>query len=152
MLGTLVAAAPSPPGALLGFVFGIPRAFSSDGLPRNTGTPSPPGVGGSVLRYQPNTNLEQISDWLTKVLVGVGLVQLGRLADAASDAITFVGPALSANETAGRVVAGAVLTYFLIAGFLIAYIATRVWLQRILADGDRDASNDPDAEELSATD
>jgi len=26
--------------------------------------------------YSGNTNLEQISDWLTKILVGVGLTQL----------------------------------------------------------------------------
>ena len=31
--------------------------------------------GGRRRSFLPNTNLEQISDWLTKTIVGVGLVQ-----------------------------------------------------------------------------
>ena len=52
-------------GALLGFLFGVPRAL--------TGATQEAGL-------RSNTNLEQISDWLTKILVGVGLVEIGRLA------------------------------------------------------------------------
>ena len=31
------------------------------------------------IAYRPNTNLEQISDWLTKLLVGACLVQLSAI-------------------------------------------------------------------------
>jgi hypothetical protein len=46
-------------------------------------------VQGSVpsekaTRYLGNTNLEQVSDWLTKIIVGVGLVQIGRIVPALS--------------------------------------------------------------------
>src|SRR5215207_3296326 len=51
-------------GALVGFLFGIPRRFQREG--------SDPALGGLVV----NTNLEQISDWLTKIIVGVGLVEI----------------------------------------------------------------------------
>ena len=56
-------------GALVGLLFGIPFA---------AGTSSAPATGKGSGRYKGNTNLEQISDWLTKLLVGAGLVQLGR--------------------------------------------------------------------------
>jgi hypothetical protein len=29
--------------------------------------------------YRSNSNLEEISDWLTKILVGLGLIELGRI-------------------------------------------------------------------------
>jgi hypothetical protein len=54
-------------GGLVGFLFGIPRTVQS----------SSPSTGAT--QYQGNTNLEQVSDWLTKIIVGVGLVQIGRI-------------------------------------------------------------------------
>jgi hypothetical protein len=61
-----IAAASGLVGGLLGFLFGIPRTVQ--------GT----GASTSGPQYDANTNLEQVSDWLTKILVGVGLVQIGR--------------------------------------------------------------------------
>lgn len=49
--------------AIIGLIFGLPRTLSGF-------QPSP------TERYKGNSNLEEISDWLTKLLVGVGLVQL----------------------------------------------------------------------------
>ena len=54
-------------GGLAGFLFGIPRAVQSFTAP--TG----------AAQYQANTNLEQVSDWLTKIIVGVSLVEIGRI-------------------------------------------------------------------------
>src|SRR5262245_8259356 len=51
--GALLAGAAALVGALLGFLFGIPRTLQAD--------PSHPEEGRSTV----NTNLEQISDWLT---------------------------------------------------------------------------------------
>jgi hypothetical protein len=53
-------------GGLVGFLFGIPRSASS-------GQATPTG------EYQANSNLVEVSDWLTKIIVGVGLVQIGRV-------------------------------------------------------------------------
>lgn len=64
--GTAVSAAAMIIGGLVGFIFGVPRSASGD------------QPVGTTERYQDNSNLEQISDWLTKILVGVGLVQLSR--------------------------------------------------------------------------
>ena len=87
-VGGMVAGAAFLGGVLVGILFGIPRTLQTD---------EPPGDSLSSrthVGYRVNTNLEQISDWLTKILVGIGLVQLpdialavGRLADAIADAM-----------------------------------------------------------------
>src|SRR6266850_7688731 len=72
-IGLLVAGAALAAGILIGFLFGIPRTLQREG-PKDTANGNAPGEA-----YGVNTNLEQISDWLTKIIVGVGLVQLGRV-------------------------------------------------------------------------
>jgi len=63
----LVSGASFSGGGLLGFMFGIPRMItnqnSSDSI-----------ISGRAISQ--NDNLVQISDWLTKIIVGVGLTQL----------------------------------------------------------------------------
>jgi hypothetical protein len=78
-------------GALLGFLFGVPRTLQGE---RPPDVLEEPGEGGRPAEYRVNTNLEQISDWLTKILVGVGLVQLGSIIDAFGDLADSVGPAM----------------------------------------------------------
>jgi hypothetical protein len=115
-------------GAVLGFLFGIPRSLQGNGTEAVE-----PGVTG----YRPNTNLEQISDWLTKILVGVGLVQIGNAGDWAGRLVHSVGEALGGTATA-RVVAGATLVLYTIWGFLTCYLLTRTWVTRTLYASDLD--------------
>ena len=107
-------------GALLGFLFGIPRTLQGE---------RPPDVlepaGNGRPEYRVNTNLEQISDWLTKILVGVGLVQLGSIIDSVGGLANHVGAALG-EAAAGPAFALAVLVYFFVGGFLLAYLWTRL--------------------------
>jgi hypothetical protein len=51
-------------GGLLGFIFGVPKTLAVGS--RTAG-------GGPANTSRTNTNLEQISDWLTQILVGAGL-------------------------------------------------------------------------------
>jgi hypothetical protein len=74
-----------------------------------------------------NTNLEQISDWLTKILVGVGLVQLPEIWSGVTAITESVGLAMLPEEGA-QVEAGALLLYALGNGFLGAYFLTRTTL------------------------
>ena len=67
--GGLLALASLLTGAFIGFIFGIPKTVTAAAASSNQ----------AVETYQGNTNLEQISDWLTKILIGVGLVQLNAL-------------------------------------------------------------------------
>jgi hypothetical protein len=75
-----------------------------------------------------NTNLEQISDWLTKIIVGVSLVNSDRVGRAMMSvanemASSFGGPG-------SRSLALATLTYFSVIGLLGGYLLTRLFLQR----------------------
>ena len=54
----------------------------------------------------PNTNLEQISDWLTKIIVGVGLVEIWAVIEWFDDIGTTAGPAIWDNPPLIRIVAG----------------------------------------------
>lgn len=56
------------------------------------------GKGGwtaeSQKRFAPSTNLAEISDWLTKLLLGAGLVELGRLGRPLTELINNVARGL----------------------------------------------------------
>lgn len=111
-------------GGLVGFLFGIPRTLS---LP--PGDVAEGALGRGQLQYRVNTNLEQISDWLTKILVGVGLAELHRLPAAlrgVSDYFAATIGGRAAADLAGFVVA--LLVYFSIVGLMTGYLGTRVLL------------------------
>jgi hypothetical protein len=118
--GLLAAGAASATGALLGFLFGIPRARQVEDA-----------GDASRSTYGPNTNLEQISDWLTKILVGVGLVQINQLGDAVNTLADGLENGLNLGDAKyGHAVAVMLLVSFAIAGFMTSYLFTRLRLQR----------------------
>ena len=92
LFGTLwtVAAAAYLVGVVIGFLFGIPRAVKSIDLLTEEGN-APVGNSPSAQlddlrtiksrhdRLETNTNLQDISDWLTKMIVGIGLTQLHKV-------------------------------------------------------------------------
>ena len=113
-------------GSLLGIVFGIPRSASQP----------PAGDQARVADLQANTNMEQISDWLTKLLVGAGLVELKDLPHAIQSAAQFIAPAISSKGEAASPalisVAAAIVIYFSVEGFIGGYIFTRVYFVMVL--------------------
>jgi hypothetical protein len=109
-------------GALLGFLFGLPRV-SITGRQHKSDAASASGL-------ETNSNLDEVSDWLTKILVGLGLVQLGRISSAVSSLGTDLAPGLGGVAGAKGFAVG-LLIYAAIDGFLIGYIWTRVDLSRI---------------------
>ena len=114
-MGLGVAAAATAVGAFLGFLFGIPRTLQGNTAPGPDETAD----------YRPNTNLEQISDWLTKILVGVGLVELGRAGVPARNLIASIGAAVGGTDAA-RVTAAVLLVVFVVWGFVASYLLTRL--------------------------
>ena len=136
-----VAGAATITGALLGFVFGIPRSLQGTDAGA-TATPKP-GVASAAATqssgrepgYRPNTSLEQISDWLTKILVGVGLTQLTQIPSALESYSDHVGKSLGAVQGADIFV-GATSLYFVVCGFLGAYLWTRLKLGQALSEAD----------------
>lgn len=115
-VAAMVLAASFIAGSLLGFLFGIPRALSGD---------AQVGSGGQHDRLITNTNLEQISDWLTKIIVGATLVQLGTLTRGFDKLATFVSSIFGSPSAQNKTMAGAMILYSAILGFFACYIAAR---------------------------
>ncbi|MFI7001494.1 hypothetical protein [Nocardia sp. NPDC050175] len=126
----LYAIATTSAGGLLGFLFGIPRALSSD----TSSELDRPRVNRGA-RFAANTNLEQISDWLTKIIVGVTLTQLGPIKDGAGRLFDAMAPSLGGGEI-GAPFAAALVIGFATAGFISSWLLTRLYLGEALATAD----------------
>ncbi|MEV6978213.1 hypothetical protein [Kitasatospora sp. NPDC093806] len=136
--GLMAACAAMVVGGALGFLFGVPRVRSGSGGSGGSGSGSGGGSGSGETHgsYAPNTNLEQVSDWLTKVLLGVGLTQLGSIGERLDRLGTALAPALGGGAGAAPFAAALVL-YFLLLGFLAGWLLTRLALPRVLSDADQ---------------
>ena len=136
----LWAAASAAAGALTGFLFGIPRVLQSDHpiAPEDGDSEEDPPnaqTGHRRARYQVNTNLEQISDWLTKIIVGIGLVELRNVPEAIEDLANYF--ARSAPDTGLETIGAAIVVFFGVLGFLLGYLATRLYLAGAFSRADR---------------
>lgn len=112
-------------GGLIGFLFGVPRSVAGKSVPEDGQLTDSSGEKSPVDSYVPNTNLEQISDWLTKIIVGVSLVEAQSIAErlvALSDGIAGSVSGLDAEFVLS------VIIYYVIAGFLIIYLWARLYL------------------------
>ncbi len=149
-VAAMVAGAALLTGALLGFLFGIPRtqpqAGESAGGEKGGESPEAPTTS-----YQANTNLEQISDWLTKILVGVGLTQIASLPDWLNTYSAFISDGLGGFDSS-QLFGVALLGYFLICGFLIGYLWTRLYMAGVLRQADVAALGERMAEVTSKVD
>lgn len=124
MSAVLVAVAPFALGGLAGFLFGIPKTLQGNGADDNgTSTGAASRRERRAHGWQTNTNLEQVSDWLTKILIGVGLTQLQVLPERVQDTADYVAESLGPN--ASSAIVASILISFAIAGFVIAYLLTK---------------------------
>jgi hypothetical protein len=101
-------------GALVGFLFGIPRVEQADRRPESGSpqgpTPALAGLYQEDYRQRVNTNLEQISDWLTKIIVGLGLVELKYVPGHLESVAAY--QEASSGVMTGPAFAGALIVYF----------------------------------------
>lgn len=121
-VGLLTALAAMVAGCLTGFLFGIPKVVSS-------------GVARQQTSYAPSSNLAEVSDWLTKLLLGAGLVQLTHLGAPIGDLIDHVAAGLyapGAPSGAAKVTAGAIIFGYTAIGLLDGYVVTTMWYQKRL--------------------
>ena len=112
----MVSAASCFAGGLLGFLFGIPRAMTSYAKENS---------GVQRQRLIANTNLEDISDWLTKIIVGATLVQLGSLPRRFGQLTTFASSIFGSPSEQNKVMAGSIILYSAVLGFLVIYLGAR---------------------------
>ncbi|MBV8504793.1 MAG: hypothetical protein JOZ11_03145 [Alphaproteobacteria bacterium] len=128
-------------GAFLGFVFGLPRPMTApEAPPAAAGGPGTPPVMDrrqASRAWELSTNLTQISDWLTKIIVGVSLVEATNIwkefqvISSQAAAALFDGRHGSPALIPAAMIGGAVF------GFLFAYLYTELIVALLIAGADR---------------
>jgi hypothetical protein len=117
-------------GFAVGFVFGIPRVLQPGDSAKTDSTPAG-GNGQASYAQKVNTNLEQISDWLTKIIVGVGLVELKSLPPYLHTASVWMAQSFCKPDGDGFSYAASfstsIIIYFCVVGFLAGYLITRLF-------------------------
>ncbi|MFJ9119784.1 hypothetical protein ACIRJO_30115 [Streptomyces sp. NPDC102394] len=129
--GLLITGAVAVGGAALGFLFGVPHTLAAQSDPDGAEVRPRPA-------YVANTNLEQVSDWLTKLLIGAGLTQLGALSGWFRRLCRTLAPAFG-DRPDSAVFAGALVAEFFVLGFLGGWLSTRLLLASALSEADRRA-------------
>ena len=112
--------------AILGLIFGVPRARTEYSAEASE-------------RYSSNSNLEQISDWLTKLLVGAGLVELTNLPGLIGRASDFFAADLQVANA--QAFAASALLYGSGVGFAAGYLWTRLRFRLLLESSDKAATD-----------
>jgi uncharacterized membrane protein/uncharacterized protein YneF (UPF0154 family) len=105
-------------GALVGFLFGIPKINPEAARPAD---------------LRPNSNIEVVSDWLTKIIVGVGLVEFQKIGEFIARISRELGQSL-APQTGAESFARALIIYFFVAGIIQGYLLTRMYVGRQFQD------------------
>lgn len=94
-------------GSLIGFLFGVPRYQAGTNQTDRS-------------KFVPNTNLEQISDWLTKIIIGATLVQIKDISIGIGTVSERIGAQL--GTVAGSTVSAGVILFFFFTGFMWGYL------------------------------
>lgn len=116
--GILVAGASFISGVLFGYLFGLQPTDNSKKSADQSSFP------------RPQTNLVEIADWLTKIILGAGLVQLTRLPKPIWEFATRMSVGVAVNsasldETPNPAIALAIMGFFSTCGLLYGYLWTR---------------------------
>ena len=119
-------------GAAIGFLFGVPKVDASNTTPSK---PSP-ALAAASSSLKTNTNIEQISDWLTKIVVGVTLVELNKLPGFIHH-MAHVFASDGSSENFGI----ALIVYFVALGLAAGYLLTRTYLTLVFYRADDPGSS-----------
>jgi hypothetical protein len=132
-VAALSATAAGVAGMFGGFLFGVPHYNAKEIAQQAT---------DQNKTYIPSTNLEQVADWLTKILLGAGLVQLSSLSRWCSHLIgTIAAGFVTGNGQAlaeAKLFTGSLLLFNLALGFPLGYVITSLWFVEKL--GRKDAA------------
>lgn len=135
VVGALAGLAAVAVGLGIGFLFGLPR-FPATPEPRPVSAASQDRSRPPAEHLLPSSNLGQVADWLTKILIGAGLVQLGAAGGALGRLSRQVGRAFTDHggppSESAVIVAGATLVVSAVVGFLVGFLAAMTSVARVI--------------------
>ena len=141
-------------GGILGFLFGLPRGRLSDELATPSDTPGG-GRGNTAslasAHYLASSNLNKVSDWLTTIVIGLGLVNLGNALPALRSLASALEAPLGGAPYAGALGIATMLAAF-IGGFLVLYLYTTIRVRQLLEESERQSDDVPELENGSLGD
>lgn len=105
-------------GFFLGFLFGLPKRNSEKETP-----------------YNLSNNLIDISDWLTKIIIGLGLVEIKSLSSYLNSVGEYIKES-SGGEESVKVFAICCIIYYVVFGIYFGYNYTRLYLSSQLKIAD----------------
>lgn len=108
-------------GGTLGFIFGLPTFNNKK----------------QEIAYERSTSLKEIADWLTKIIVGVTLVELKTIIEYFYEITVSISNFLNVGDT-GIIFSGTIMTSFFFIGFVGIYLLTITDVFKFLANNDKD--------------
>lgn len=141
-------------GGLFGFLFGIPRLLQRPQAPPQSNndistdksnsaskdSARPAGSDSTSFRtFSGNTNLEEISDWLTKIFVGLGLTQATNIYAGFLSLVNVLDSEATRSQLKMPLIGitfGSVFIASIIGGFLFLYLETRTRVTLLLVVAD----------------
>lgn len=110
-------------GGMLGLLFGSPTMGTSPPATTGQDARAPSNFG-----VRPNTSLERVADWLTTMIVGLGLVNLRPILNEATAMSVWLTQAITGTTTWNGTPGAAIALGFSFAGFALVYL----WSMRFL--------------------
>ncbi len=152
-------------GFVVGFLFGFPKLVTDERpATERMAQPEPSNATAAAAAAQPasgfahrlaiNTNLEQVSDWLTKIIVGVGLVELKDAPAFVTRAGRYFGAGFGGGpgaEAFNERLAAAILVFFGGLGLLAGYLLTRMFFSAAFRRADVGTVGDEEAKAVADT-
>lgn len=122
-------------GAGLGFLFGLPRLRDTpvggeSALATDPSTNAPRGA-----HYLTNSNLIKVSDWLTTIIIGLGLVNLAKVGPALGDLSNTLKKCLGGACYAG-IVGVSVITITLVTSIILCYLWTSLRVRELMEESE----------------
>lgn len=106
-------------GFIIGVLFGVPMTTSRpEGSAKSE-------AESTAIRYRPNDQLQQVSDWLVKILLGAGLTQLGNVTTIGAYLEPFIGSSVGAMV---------IVVYFAVIGFMSGYMTMILYLGPLIKE------------------
>lgn len=127
-------------GGFLGFIFGFPIHKEN----------------GIKDKFERNSSLRQITDWLTKIIVGVTLVELKNIVVLFKGMISKIGLLIDTDKSINILIASISIEFFIM-GFILIYILTITSFFKDLVDNENQimsilAGENLDPSEVKITD